>query len=110
LFTARNEASDIQLENRDMSLTIDLSPDVEKALEEKARHTGRTAAEFAADLVSQLVRPNQESASDNEQTQVQARLAAVKRIGCYDTRVRAGLPPLSDDAISRESIYEGRGQ
>ena len=41
---------------------------------------------------------------------VAARLVALERISSYDTRPRAGLPPLSDQDISRESIYEGRGQ
>jgi hypothetical protein len=32
-------------------------------------------------------------------------LAALAQIGSCDTRVRAGLPPLSDQDIDRDTIY-----
>jgi hypothetical protein len=92
-----------------MTLTIDLPPDVERALEEKARGTGQSVAEFAAAFLVQVARLGDESGSLKRQADIGARLAALGRIGCYDARARAGLPPLTDDAISRESIYEGRG-
>jgi hypothetical protein len=93
-----------------MTLTIDLPPDVARALEDRAQVAGQSAAEFAAALLVQVARLGRESASLEQQAERAARLAALARIGSYDTRIRAGLPPLSDEAISRESIYEGRGQ
>jgi hypothetical protein len=56
-----------------------------------------------------LARNGCEAGSTDQQVEVAARLAALARIGSYDTRARAGLPPLSAEASSRESIYEGRG-
>ena len=44
------------------------------------------------------------------QSEIEARLAALSRIGSYDNRVQAGVPPLSDEDISRDSVYEGRGR
>ena len=93
-----------------MILTIDISPDVEKALGEKAQRTGQSAAEVAAVLLKQALSSEQESDLTTQQADIEARLAAFERIGRYDTRARAGLPPLSDEAVSRESIYEGCGQ
>jgi hypothetical protein len=75
-----------------MTLTITIPPDVEQALAEQARRAGQSVPELAAALLTRA-----------------ARLAALERIGSYDTRARAGLPPLSDEAVSRDSMYEGRG-
>jgi 2-oxo-4-hydroxy-4-carboxy--5-ureidoimidazoline (OHCU) decarboxylase len=93
-----------------MTLTIDVPADVERALAERARRTGRSVAEVAAALLAEAARTIRETALEAEQPEIAVRLAALARIGAYDTRARAGLPPLSDEAISRESMYEGRGQ
>lgn len=79
-----------------------------RALEEKAQRTGLSVGEFAAALLGQVARINREGSAD-ELAEIAVRLTALDRIGSYDTRVRAGLPPLSDKDISRASIYEGRG-
>jgi hypothetical protein len=92
-----------------MTITIDLPPDVDRALEERARRTGQSVADLAAAFLVQLARLGDDSDSLARQAEIAARLAALERIGCYDKRARAGLPPLSDEAISREGIYEGRG-
>ena len=86
-----------------MTLTIDLPPDLARALEEKARGTGLSVAEFAAALLAQVARIPQEH-SPEQLADIAARLTALERVGSYDTRVRAGLPPLSDEDISRASI------
>ncbi len=92
-----------------MSLTIDVPPDVERMLEARARLAGQDVAEFVNAFLSQWARIGGEGGSIEQQAEMAARLAALARIGCYDTRARAGLPPLSDESISRESVYEGRG-
>lgn len=88
-----------------MPLTVDITPDAERALEERARQAGLSVAEFAAAILSQVARVHREISSVERQAEIAARLAALERIGTCDTRVRAGLPPLSDEDISRESIY-----
>jgi len=81
-----------------MTLTINVPPEVEQALEEGAQRAGQSVAEFAAAFLAQVARLNPENGSIEKQAQIAARLAALERIGCYDTRARAGLPPLSDEA------------
>ncbi len=93
-----------------MTLTIDVPPEVERILIESAQRTGQSVTEFAAALLARLARLEQERASQDRQAEIAARLAALERICSYDTRRRAGLPPLSEDATGRENIYEGRGQ
>ena len=81
-----------------MTLTIDLPPDVERALNEKAQRTGQSVAEFAAAFLAQVACLGREGGSIDLQADTVVRLAALERIGRYDTRARAGLPPLSDEA------------
>ena len=88
-----------------MTLTINLAPELVRALEEKAKGTGLSVPEFAAALLAQATRED----SSKQLADIPARLTALERLGSYDTRLRAGLPPLSDQDIARESIYEGRG-
>lgn len=90
-------------------MTIEVPPDLAQALEEKARQSGsKSVAEFAIALLAQATDMNQGNIT-KQLTEIAARMTALKRIGSYDTRLRAGLPPLSDADISRASIYEGRG-
>jgi hypothetical protein len=92
-----------------MILTIDVPAAVQRALQERAERSGQKVTEFVAAYLSQLARLGGEVGPIEQQAEMAARLAALGRIGCYDTRARAGLPPLSAEGISRESIYEGRG-
>jgi hypothetical protein len=89
-----------------MTLTIDVPPDLAEALEQKAKQAGLSVAEVAVACLAQAARMNGNASPPAD---VITRLAALKQLGSYDTRIRAGLPPLSDQDISRESIYEGRG-
>jgi hypothetical protein len=90
-----------------MTLTINIPPDVQRVLEEKARQAGQTVPEFASTILAEVARMNHGLDSSDQLGDVAQRLAALQRIGAYDTRVRAGLAPLSDQDISRERIYEG---
>lgn len=91
-----------------MTLTIDVPPDLARALEERAQRTGLSVAEFAVALLAQAARIDRDSSAE-ELAETATRLTALERIGSYDTRACAGRAPLSDEAISRASIYEGRG-
>ena len=92
-----------------MTLIIDVPPDVERALQEQAHHSGQTLAAFAASYLTELARLGEGDRSVEQRAELAARLAALGRIGCYGTRVQAGLPPLSEEDVSRSRIYEGRG-
>jgi hypothetical protein len=91
-----------------MTLTIDLPPDVERALKEKARRVGQSVSEFATVQLAKVAHLESEDFGLERKAEIAARLTALERIGSYDNRARAGLPPLSEEACSRESIYEGR--
>ena len=80
-----------------MTLTIDVPRDVERALQEQARSKGQSMPEYAAALLSQAARILPDVNSVAPSVDVATRLAALGRIGSYHTR--AGLPPLSDDAV-----------
>ena len=87
-----------------MTLTLEVSPEKEARLREKAARRGQTLNDFLLKLV--------EGAAETEEAPAEpsnARLEAVRAIGSYNTRASAGLPPLSDTALSRESIYGDRG-
>jgi hypothetical protein len=87
-----------------MTLTIDVPADVEGALQEKAQQTGLSVAEFATAILAQVGSISRASSAE-QVAEIAARLTALQRIGSYDTRARAGLAPLSDEDICRESIY-----
>ncbi len=83
-----------------MTLTLEIPPETEAALKDKAMRRGLSLDAYLLDLAARDT-----SVQDLPTT----RLAAVRAIGSYDTRRAAGLPPLSDADISRESIYGVRG-
>lgn len=88
-----------------MTLTIDITPELERKLAERARQFGQTVPEFARAILIQATSNSEGSKSVHEQKVIASRLRALERISSYDTRVRAGLEPLSDNAIGRDSIY-----
>ncbi len=86
-----------------MTLTLELSPDAQRELEEAARIEGRTVADYAARLLHE--------AALARRHEITARLAALeewdKEIAARpDYRAQAGLPPLGDTSRSAEpDIY-----
>ena len=92
-----------------MTITITLPQDVERAFEERARLTGQTVCDIAAECLANAVRLGLNGGSSEQQLEVEERLAAIARIGRYDARVKPGLGPLPDEATSRDNIYERRG-
>lgn len=86
-----------------MTLTLELSPEVERILNEAAQAKGQSVGEYAAQLLSHFAQtpPVDDTA---------ARLEALERIGTFvqeipNRRAEAGLPPLDDTGISRADFY-----
>jgi hypothetical protein len=78
-----------------MTLTIEVAPEEERALQDEAERLGQTLDEFLRDLVKHR-------AAMAQHANMTVRLAALDAIGSYDTR--AGLPPL-DISGSRADVY-----
>lgn len=88
-----------------MTLTIELPPELDERLQEEAGREGYTAEEYARKLLEERLltvdgSPSVTSASREE------RLSAYQ--GWVNSHAGNNAPPLSDEAISRESIYRER--
>lgn len=81
-----------------MTLTIDLKPEVEAGLAAQARARGISVAEYVGSLLEQL-------APAGPQMTPEQRAAALSEWAKEFPQV----PPLSDEAVSRENLY-GRDQ
>jgi hypothetical protein len=85
-----------------MTLTIEVAPEEERALEAEAQRNGQTLDEFLRDLVKQ-------KAAAARQTTIAARLAALEELAALvrslpNHRAQAGLPPL-DLSGPRGDVY-----
>jgi hypothetical protein len=89
-----------------MTLTIEVAPEVESRLQEKAARLGVPVERYAAGVLRRDV----ESNDDPRAPVIASRLAALGKLRELAAGTRAGWPPLSDSAISRENIYAGRGE
>ncbi len=97
-------------EEKQMTLTIEVAPEKEAILRQKAAQRGQSLNDYVRLVVEHDADDQGTTAAPmGAEKAAAARLAAVRSIGAYDTRAAAGLPPLSDADLSRESIYEGRG-
>lgn len=113
-----------------MTLTIELPTELEQQLQTQAQQLGVEPTDIALDAMvfylsaldtlnqraGRLNRPKASLEAVSPYTAeilsdeaIAARVGTVRSIGAYDTRSGAGLPPLSDEDISRESIYGERG-
>ena len=82
-----------------MTVTIDLRPEIEAGLAILASEQGMSLAQYVSHLLEEQV-PGRGQA-----------LSSAERAAAWRESVK-GLPrtpPLSDEAISRESIYDARG-
>lgn len=84
-----------------MTVTIELPSDIEAGLVSQARAHGLELPQYVEHLLREQVLPRTGSALSPAET------AAAWR---ESTRGLPHTPPLSDDAISRESIYGDRGR
>jgi hypothetical protein len=82
-----------------MTVTLHLKPEVELGLLAQAEVTGMTVEEYVLSVVEGVVLPGAPPASSFEQR------AAAFEAWSANHRV---TPPLSDHAVSREAMYEGR--
>jgi hypothetical protein len=81
-----------------MTVTIELRPEVEASLASLAAEQGISLTQYVRRLLEEQI-PRQET------------LSLAERANLWRESVK-GLPrtsPLSDDAISRDSIYDARG-
>ncbi len=83
-----------------MTLTIELAPEVERVLELKAQQRGVKVEQYVSELAERDAQTSNES--DEVAPEIAARLAALDKIGSYNTR--KGLPEL-DLSGSRSDVY-----
>jgi len=84
-----------------MSVTIQLPPDIEADLAAQARAQGLDLPQYVERVLREQVQPRAGAA-----------LSPAERAEAWrqSTRGLPHTPPLSDEAISRESIYGDRGR
>jgi hypothetical protein len=82
-----------------MTVTLTFKPDVEAGLLDQARSTGMTVEEYLLCMVEGMVLRTTPNTLSPEQR------AAAFEAWSANHRV---TPPLSDYAVSREAMYEGR--
>ncbi len=82
-----------------MTVTLKFNPEVEAGLLAQAQAKGMSVEEYVLSLVEGTVLP----AAKN-------RLSAQERAAAFEawSARHRPTPPLSDDAVSREALYEGR--
>jgi len=80
-----------------MTVTLDLTPELEAGLLAQAHATGKTLEDYLVSMVRGAVVPTEKALPSDQ------RAAAFE---AWSASHRA-TPPLSDYAVSREGIYEG---
>jgi hypothetical protein len=94
------------LEERAMAMMIDLAPELESRLQEEAARRGLGVSEYTSRLIEQSL-PAQEGTSKSlwyALTPEEWIREATEWAQSHDT----SIPLLSEEAVSRESFYEGR--
>jgi hypothetical protein len=88
-----------------MTLTIELPPDLESRLRQEAEKHGLDTSEYTVRLIEQHLPSDgsRQSLWDTLTPEEWSRVA-LEWVHSHDT----SIPPLSDEAVSRESFYEGR--
>ena len=88
-----------------MTLTIDLPPALEEKLRSESAREGVAAEEFALKVLEERLFHGEERASTLA-GEAEARLRAFDEwVGGHAGR---SAPPLTDEAVGRDSIYRGR--
>lgn len=82
-----------------MTVTLKIKPDVEAGLLAQAQASGMSVEEYVLSVVEGAVLPGAKN-----------RLSPEERAAAYEawSARHRPTPPLSDDAVSRESMYEVR--
>jgi hypothetical protein len=85
-----------------MTLTLEIAPEIERALEAKARRAGVPVADYAMRVLADDATSGDASGVNGQAAK--ARLAALDAIPSFNTRV--GLPEIADTSRSAEpDIY-----
>lgn len=88
-----------------MTLTIDLPPALEEKLRSESTREGVAPEEFALKVLEERLSHGEEGAS-TPTADAEARLRAFDEwVGGHAGR---SAPPLTDEAVGRDSIYRGR--
>lgn len=85
-----------------MTVTLDLKPEVEEQLEAQAKASGLSVEDYLKKKVEEMIGASETDAAKTPEERVQRWNEWVKS---HDY-IKA--PPLSDEAISRDSIYRER--
>ena len=82
-----------------MTVTLNLKPEVEAGLVARAQASGTTVEEYVLAIVERALLPEAESA-----------LGPEERAGAFEawSAGHRATPDLSDEAVSRESMYDDR--
>jgi hypothetical protein len=82
-----------------MTVTLNFKPEIEAGLLAQAQASGMTVEEYLLSMVEGVVLPAAKTTLSPEQ-----------RAGAFEawSANHRATPPLSDEAVSREAMYEGR--
>jgi hypothetical protein len=103
----KRTASSIQM-GRTMTITLNLSPEVEQRLRRKAAVNGQPLETYLEKLIGQVAQPETSTSAQPKRSpdkMLADQLIAEFRAWAASHR---SLPTIADD--SRENIYEGRGE
>ena len=94
-----------------MTLTLELAPETETALQQAAQTSGQSLTEYVGTMLEHWARVSSHVTDPTLRAEVAARLAALDELDAYlrtlpDYRTQAGLGPLPDDAV--EDAYRER--
>lgn len=89
-----------------MEVTLHLKPEVEARLVRQAQAQGMTIEQLLEQMIERSAASNETETPVGKFSTSEEWLAALSQLGKSPSLVKA--PPLSDEAISRESIYGER--
>ena len=90
-----------------MTHTLELPENVERVLVAKARQRGVALDAYMREVLQRDAQNETDAAIISKQD---AQRAARRALELLAVGTRAGLPPIPDEALSRENLYEGCGE
>ena len=90
-----------------MTHTLELPENVERALVAKARQRGVALEVYMREVLKRDAQNEIDAAITPKQ---ETQRAARRALEALAKGTRAGLPPIPDEALSRENLYEGCGE
>lgn len=89
-----------------MTLTIELEPEVEAAINRQAALRGEDTATYVQHLVQQTANQGVTSYSSPESLTIEERMALLDEVA----REFPGVPPIPDEYLRREYLYAERDE